>query len=47
MYGGSVTQSLGVSEVAIKATLINSLCGRIAVAETPRGTRNLDIFLYS
>ena len=27
-------------------TLINSLCGRIAIAYMPRGARNLNIFLY-
>ena len=26
--------------------LINCLCGRIAIAETPRGAHNLDIFPY-
>ena len=30
----------------VMETLSNSLCGRIAIAETPRGTRNLNIFLY-
>jgi len=29
-----------------KEMLINSLCGRIAIANMPCGTRNLNIFLY-
>jgi len=35
-----------ISHRRFKETLINSLCGRIAIADMPRSACNLNIFLY-